>query len=62
MSFCLIILSQSTNTMQKYVTLIQIFYIKTQDFCNDVANDVEKRFDKSNYEIDRPLQLGKSKK
>ena len=55
MSFCLIILSQSTNTMQKYVTLIQIFYIKTQDFCNDVANDVEKRFDKSNYEIDRPL-------
>ena len=59
MSFCLIILSQSTNTMQKYVTLIQIFYIKTQDFYNDVANDVEKRFDKSNYEIDRPLQLGK---
>ena len=55
MSFCSIILSQSTNTMQKYVTLIQIFYIKTQDFYNDVANDVEKRFDKSNYEIDRPL-------
>ena len=55
MSFCLIILSQSTNTMRKYVTLIQIFYIKTEDFYNDVANDVEKRFDKSNYEIDRPL-------
>ena len=27
-----------------------------------VANDVEKRFDTSNYEVDRPLPTGKNKK
>ena len=28
----------------------------------DIANDVEKRFDTSNYEVDRPLPTGKDKK
>ena len=36
--------------------------IKTEDFCKDIANDVEKRFDTSNYEVDRPLSTGKNKK
>ena len=39
-----------------------IIYIKTEDFYEDIANDVEKRFDTSNYEIDRPLPTGKNKK
>ena len=39
-----------------------IMSIKTEDFYNDIANDVEKRFDTSNYEVDRPLPTGKNKK
>ena len=39
-----------------------IMNIKTEDFYEDVANDVEKRFDTSNYEVDRPLSTGKNKK
>ena len=30
-------------------------HIKAEDFFEDIANDVEKRFDTSNYEVDRPL-------
>ena len=33
--------------------------IKTEDFYKDIANDIEKRFDTSNYECDRPLPTGK---
>ena len=39
-----------------------IMHIKTEDFYKDVADDVEKRFDTSNYEVDRPLPTGKNKK
>ena len=39
-----------------------IMNIKTERFYKDVANDVEKRFDTSNYEVDRPLPTGKNKK
>ena len=39
-----------------------IMNIKTEDFYKDIANDVEKRFDTSNYEVDRPLSTGKNKK
>ena len=39
-----------------------IMHIKTEDFYKDIANDVEKRFDTSNYEVDRPLPAGKNKK
>ena len=39
-----------------------IIHIKTEDFYEDIANDVEKRFDTSNYEIDGPLPTGKKKK
>ena len=37
-------------------------YIKTDDIYKDIAEDVETRFDTSNYELDRPLPKGKNKK
>ena len=39
-----------------------IMHIKTEDLYKDIANDVEKRFDTSNYEVNRPLTIGKNKK
>ena len=39
-----------------------IMHNKTEDFYKDIANDFEKRFDTSNYEVDRPLPAGKNKK
>ena len=39
-----------------------IMNIKIEDFYKDIANDVEKRCDTSNYEVDRPLPTGKNKK
>ena len=39
-----------------------IVHIKTEDFYKDIANDVEKRFGTSNYEVDRPLPKEKNKK
>ena len=39
-----------------------IMNIKTEYFYKDIANDVEERFDTSNYEVDRPLPRGKNKK
>ena len=39
-----------------------IMNIKTEDFYKDISNDVEKRFDTSNYEVNRPLPTGNNKK
>ena len=39
-----------------------IMHIKTEDFYEYIANDVEKRFDTSYYEVNRPLPIGKNKK
>ena len=39
-----------------------IMHIKTEDFYKDIANDVEERFDTSNYEVNGPLPIGKNKK
>ena len=41
-----------------------VVYIKTADFYEDIADDVEKWFDTSNYSKDdnRPLPIGKNKK
>ena len=36
-----------------------IMNIKTNDFYKDISNDVEIRFDTSNYEVKRPLPTGK---
>ena len=38
-----------------------IVYIKTDDIFKGIAEDVETRFDTSNYELDRPLPKGKKK-
>ena len=37
-----------------------IMHIKTEDSYKDIANDVEKRFHTSNYEVNRPLPTGKN--
>ena len=39
-----------------------IMNIKTNDFYKDIANDVENRFDTSNYEVNIPLPMGRNKK
>ena len=39
-----------------------IMNIKTNDFYEDIASDVENRLDTSNYEVNRPLPTGKNKK
>ena len=39
-----------------------IMSIKTNDFYKEIANDVVKKFDTSNYELNRPLRTGKNKK
>ena len=57
----------------KYNDNIKLYYmdtdsfimnIKTEYFYKDIANDVDKRFDTSNYEVNRnrPLPMGKNKK
>ena len=35
---------------------------KTNDFYKDISHDVDNRFDTSNYELKRPLPIGKKKK
>ena len=39
-----------------------IVYIKTDDNYKDIAEDVETRFDTSNYELGKPLPKGKNKR
>ena len=39
-----------------------IMNIKTNDFYKDISYDVDKRFDTSDYECNRPLPTGKNKK
>ena len=39
-----------------------IVYIKTDDIYKNIAEDIETRFDTSNFELDRPLPKGKNKK
>ena len=56
---------------KKYGDMVKLCYkdtdglilnIKTKDFYKDIAQDVQKRFDTSNYGVDRPLPKGKNKK
>ena len=51
----------------KYDNYVKLCYMDTDSFImsiktEDFSNDVEKIFDTSNYEIDRPLPTGKNKK
>ena len=39
-----------------------VMNINTNDFYKDIANDVDKRFNTSNYEVNRPLPTGKNEK
>ena len=39
-----------------------VMNIKTNDFYKDISDDVECKFDTSNYEVKRPLPIGKNKK
>ena len=39
-----------------------IIHIKKEDVYEGIVADIEKRFDTSNYEVDRPLPTGKNKK
>ena len=54
----MIILNPSTMIKQNYAT------IKTDDFYEDIAKDVERLFDTSSYDKNdkRPLVIGKNKK
>ena len=36
-----------------------IMNIKTNDFYKDISDDVDNRFDTSDYEVKRPLFIGK---
>ena len=51
----------------KYNDSLKLCYMDTDSFImniktEDISNDVEKKFDTSNYEVDRPLPTGKNKK
>ena len=48
----------------KYQERSKLCYMDTEDFYKDIANDVEKWFDASNYDQDdkRPPPIGKNKK
>ena len=48
MNFGIIILNQSIRTMQNYD-------YSTEDFYEDIVDNVEKRFDTLIYEVNRPL-------
>ena len=39
-----------------------VMNIKTKDFYKDISSDVDKRFNTSNYEVNRPLPTRKNKK
>ena len=39
-----------------------IVYVETGDIYKDIVEDIEIRFDTSNYELDRPLPKAKNKK
>ena len=56
---------------KKYEDMVKLCYmdtdslimnIKIKDFYKDTAEDVEERFDTSNYDVDRPLPKGRNKK
>ena len=56
---------------RKYGDIVKLCYtdtdslvvnIKTKDFYKGISQDLEDRFDTSNYDVDRPLPEGKNKK
>ena len=37
-----------------------IINIETENFYKDIADNAEKKFDTSNYEVNKPLPMGKN--
>ena len=65
MNFDMIMLNQSIKSKLCYMdTDSFIVCIRNEDIYKDIANDVEKWFDTSNYDKDdkRPLPIGENKK
>ena len=67
MNFGMIMLNQSIKIIQNYsiwILTVLLFIYKTKDFHKDIADDVEKWFETSNYDddLDRPLSKGRNKK
>ena len=60
MSFGIIVLNQNIKTMQNYVTWKLTWTLA--DVYKDIADDVKKIYDTSNYEVDRPLPKKINKK
>ena len=50
------------NAKLCYMDTDSLIIIKTEDFHKDVGDDVEKWFDTSNYEVNRPLPTEKNKR
>ena len=53
---------QDKAKLRYMVTDSFVIHVKTKDFYEDIANDVEEWFDKANYDNNRPLAVGKNKK
>ena len=66
MSFGMITWKQNMVKRQSYAIWIQtlyiMVYIKADDIYKYIAEDVETRFDTSNYELSRPIPKGKIQK
>ena len=67
MNFGMNILNQSIKKKQNYAIWIRISFvinIFTDDFFEDISNDVERWFDTSNYDKNdkRPLKIGINKR
>ena len=50
------------NSKLSYINTDRFIIHIKNDVQNDISNDVGKRFDTSNYEVNRPLPTGKTKK
>ena len=71
MNFGMIMLNQYDYIKPKYQNKSKICYIdtdsfiihnRTEDFYQNIADDVEKWYDTSNYEVDTPLPKEMNKK
>ena len=61
MNFGMIKLSQTNQNNAKLWYMYTgsfIIYIKTENVYEDIEDDLQKRSDASNYEVDRPLPTG----
>ena len=61
----MIIPNQSIKTIKNYATWVTdsfIIQIKIKDIYKDIINDVDERFDTSNYEANKSLSTGKNKR